>query len=148
MTITIVGLGPGDAGLITRQAWHLLSAAEIVYLRTGRHPAVAELPTHLQLHTFDEIYHDAERFDDVYRRIAGEILRLGAIDDIIYAVPGNPYVGETTVTAIVEGAAKAGLPVTVIAGLSFVEPVMAALQVLGEQISGKVKPWTSTPLKA
>lgn len=26
--------------------------------------------------------------------------------------------------------------------------VMAALQVLGEQISGKVKPWTSTPLKA
>ena len=41
--ITIIGLGPGDAGLITRQAWHLLSAADTVYLRTGRHPAGTQL---------------------------------------------------------------------------------------------------------
>jgi tetrapyrrole methylase family protein/MazG family protein len=129
MTITIVGLGPGDAGLITRQAWHLLSTADAVYLRTGRHPAVAGLPAGLQLHTFDEIYQSADRFDEVYRRIAAEVLRLGAAGDVIYAVPGHPFVGEATVTAIRWGAAEAGVLVRVVAGLSFVEPALAALGV-------------------
>ena len=83
--ITIVGLGPGDAGLITRQAWHLLSAADTVYLRTARHPAVAELPSHLQLHSFDAIYDSAEQFEEVYSQIAAEVLRLAAAGDLIYA---------------------------------------------------------------
>ena len=125
--ITIIGLGPGDAGLITRQAWHLLSAADTVYLRTGRHPAAAELPAHLQLHTFDAIYDNAERFEEVYQRIAGEVLRLAAAGDLIYAVPGNPFVGESTVAAVLHGATEAGIPVRVIAGLSFIEPTLAAL---------------------
>ena len=129
MTITIVGLGPGDAGLITRQAWHLLSTADTIYLRTGRHPAVADLPTHLKRQTFDEIYQSAERFDEVYRRIAAEVLHLGGESDIIYAVPGNPFVGETTVAAIVHGAAETGIAVRIIPGLSFVEPVLAAVGV-------------------
>lgn len=131
MAITIVGLGPGDAGLITRQAWHLLSAADVVYLRTARHPAVAELPPHLQRHSFDEIYQSSEQFDEVYRRIADEILRLGAQSDIIYAVPGDPFVGETTVTVIARDAAEAGIAVRIIPGLSFVEPTLAALGIDG-----------------
>ena len=60
MTITIIGLGPGDAGLITRQAWHLLSAADTVCLRTRRHPAVAGLPTHLRPVSYTHL--------DVYKR--------------------------------------------------------------------------------
>lgn len=127
MTITIVGLGPGDAGLITRQAWHLLSASDVVYLRTARHPAVNGLPDHLQLHSFDDVYQEAGDFAAVYRRIAAEVLRLGGQGDVIYAVPGNPYVGETTVTAITRGAAEVGIPVRIVAGLSFVEPTLAAL---------------------
>ena len=127
MTITIVGLGPGDAGLITRQAWHLLSAADTVILRTRRHPAVAGLPPHLRLHSFDDIYDTAEDFAAVYGRIAAEVLRLGRAGDVVYAVPGHPFVGEATVTAILAGAAEAGLPVQVVAGLSFVEPTLAAL---------------------
>jgi tetrapyrrole methylase family protein/MazG family protein len=127
--ITIVGLGPGDAGLITRQAWQLLAAADTVYLRTGRHPAVAELPTHLQLHTFDAVYESAAQFEEVYQRIAGEVLTLAAAGDLIYAVPGNPFVGEATVAAVLRGAVEAGIPTRVIAGLSFIEPTLAALEV-------------------
>jgi tetrapyrrole methylase family protein / MazG family protein len=127
MTITIVGLGPGDAGLITRQAWHLLSAADTVYLRTARHPAVAGLPDHLRRESFDDVYETAEDFATVYRTIAAEVLRLAGDADIIYAVPGNPFVGESTVAAILAGAAGRNIPTQVIAGLSFVEPVLAAL---------------------
>ena len=129
MTITIIGLGPGDAGLITRQAWHLLSAAEAVYLRTRRHPAVAGLPGHLRLHSFDDIYDTADDFAAVYQAIAAEVLRLGAAGDVLYAVPGHPYVGEATVTAIARGAAEAGIPLRIVAGLSFVEPTLSALGV-------------------
>jgi len=127
MTITIVGLGPGDAGLITIQAWHLLSAADTVYLRTARHPAVDGLPTRIKRHTFDEIYQTAERFDEVYRQIAEEVLRIGTERDILYAVPGNPFVGETTVATILRGAANAGIPVRIVPGISFVEPALAAI---------------------
>ena len=127
MTITIVGLGPGDAGLITIQAWHLLSAADTVYLRTARHPAVDGLPARIKRHTFDEIYQTAERFDEVYRQIAEEVLRIGTERDILYAVPGNPFVGETTVATILRGAANAGIPVRIVPGISFVEPALAAM---------------------
>ena len=42
-------------------------------------------------------------------------------------MPGHPHIAEATVTAITEGAAAAGLPVRVVAGLSFVEPTLTAL---------------------
>ena len=42
--ITIVGLGPGDPGLLTRQAWQLINTAPEIYLRTRHHPALSGFP--------------------------------------------------------------------------------------------------------
>lgn len=131
-SITIVGLGPGGDDLLTRQAWAALTAAEssgaVLYLRTARHPAVADLPPGLRHHSFDDVYDTAADFQQVYRQIAAEILRLGRRPGgVLYAVPGHPHVGEATVAAIEEGAAVAGIPVTIIPGLSFVEPTLSAL---------------------
>lgn len=129
MAITIVGLGPGDVGLLTQQAWQLLTTAESLYLRTSRHPTVAALPSTLQLHSFDHIYKSAVDFAAVYEQIAAEILERGRTADIIYAVPGHPFVGEATVTAVVRAAREAGIEVNMVDGLSFVEPTLAALGV-------------------
>jgi tetrapyrrole methylase family protein/MazG family protein len=133
MAITIIGLGPGDAGLLTRQAWRLLTAAaataEPLYLRTIRHPAVAGLPAKLQLHSFDHIYESATDFASVYEQIAAEVLGRGRTADILYAVPGHPFVGEATVTAVIKAANEEGIAVDVVEGLSFVEPTLAALGV-------------------
>ncbi len=129
MALSIVGLGPGDASLITRQVWHLLSSASELYLRTSRHPAAAQLPPHLQLHSFDDIYETADAFADVYETIARTLVELAATKDVIYAVPGNPYVGEATVTAVNQAAREASIAVTTLPGLSFVEPVLAALEI-------------------
>ena len=131
-SITIVGLGPGAGDLLTRQAWSTLTAAEssgaVLYLRTARHPAVGDLPPGLRHESFDQVYEDATDFQQLYRRIAAEILRLGGRPGgVLYAVPGHPHVGEATVAAIEEGAAAAGLPVTIIPGLSFIEPALSAL---------------------
>ncbi len=128
--ITIVGLGPGDPKLLTREAWEVLAAAPEIYLRTARHPTVAGLPASVACHSFDEVYETTEAFGQVYETIAARVLELGQREaGVVYAVPGHPYVAEATVGLIGARAAELGLPVCVVAGLSFVEPVLAALGV-------------------
>src|SRR5690349_2827936 len=71
--LTILGLGPGDANLLTREAWDLLQATSVLYLRTAIHPTVAALPRHLELRAFDTLYESASAFGEVYDRIATEL---------------------------------------------------------------------------
>lgn len=131
MAITIVGLGPGDGRLLTRQAWEILAAANPLYLRTSHHPAVADLPQNGERHSFDPLYDTADDFAQVYETIVAQIVQLGQAGDVVYAVPGHPFMGEATVTGIVAAANQADIPVTIISGLSFVEPTLAALAVDG-----------------
>ncbi|MHB8627627.1 MAG: bifunctional methyltransferase/pyrophosphohydrolase YabN [Aggregatilineales bacterium] len=128
MNITIVGLGPGDPELLTRRAWNVLSGVSDVYLRTARHPGVEALPSSAVYHNFDDWYEQAADFETLYQRIAAEVVRLGARSEgVVYAVPGHPLVGETTVTRILALAKAESIPVTIVDGLSFIEPTLAAL---------------------
>jgi tetrapyrrole methylase family protein/MazG family protein len=132
MTITILGLGPGDPAHLTRQAWYVLNQADEVYLRTKRHPTIAGLPTHLTLHSFDYLYNTLDDFAAVYDTIAEQILALGRrADGVLYAVPGHPLVGESSVQRILGRAREEGLAVRLVDGLSFVEPVLSLLQIDG-----------------
>jgi tetrapyrrole methylase family protein / MazG family protein len=127
MSITIVGLGPGDPDLLTRRAWRVLSESKEIYLRTARHPGVEALPPAIY-HNFDDWYDRATDFDSLYREIAEEIVKLGERPEgVVYAVPGHPLVGEMTVSLIQALAKERAVAVTVVDGLSFVEPTLAAL---------------------
>jgi len=132
MSITILGLGPGGAELLTCRAWDLLVVADEVYLRTTRHPAVAGLPAHLALHSFDELYDRLDDFAEVYTTIAGRILELGRRPQgVLYAVPGHPLVGESSVAQILARAREEGLAVDLVDGLSFLEPCLCLLELDG-----------------
>lgn len=131
MGITIVGLGPGDGRFLTREAWDLLANAERVFLRTRRHPAVDDLPAHVSLVSFDELYDTADSFTAVYDQIVSQLLAHGRQQNIIYAVPGHPFIGESTVTRLVQEAEKANVPIHIVAGLSFMEPALTAVQADG-----------------
>ncbi len=127
--ITIVGLGPGDAGDLTRDAWQVLREAREVWLRTLHHPVVVDLPAGRTLHAFDELYERADCFSEVYGEITQRILTLGRREQgVVYAVPGHPLVGESTVTRLLAMAREAGVPVRIVGGLSFVEPALTALE--------------------
>ncbi len=128
MTITIVGLGPGDPALLTRQAWDLISSATDIYVRTARHPTLEGLPALVTVHSFDYIYEQTQQFADVYAQVADEVMRLGGQGDVIYGVPGHPLVGEATVAAILERAPALGIAVQIVDGLSFIEPALTALR--------------------
>ncbi len=125
--LTIVGLGPADASLLTVEARDLLAAASEVWLRTARHPAVAGLPQGPAYHSFDDVYERGTSFQDVYDEIAGRLLELAARPGgVVYAVPGHPSFGEATVAEALRRAGDAGLSTRVVAGLSFVD-VLAPL---------------------
>ncbi|MBM3190178.1 MAG: hypothetical protein FJZ90_15835, partial [Chloroflexi bacterium] len=126
--IVIVGLGPGDPELITREAWRVLQEAPEVYLRTARHPTVEGLPPGVVRRSFDEVYESHETFEQVYAEIVRRVIALGQRPEgVVYAVPGHPLVGEATVHTIRQEAAARGLPVRIVAGMSFLEPTLAAL---------------------
>ncbi len=121
--ITIVGLGPGDPGQITRAAWEAISSAGVLYLRTAVHPTVAALPQRLELRPFDALYEQADDFSEVYRRIAAELVaRAESGEPVVYAVPGHPLVAEATTRHTLALARERGVPARIVAGLSFIEP--------------------------
>ena len=125
--LTILGLGPGDPQLLTRQAWEILNTSNVVYLRTRKHPTVAGLPAKLALRDFDELYERGSAFADVYAHITDAVIAQAQQGDMVYAVPGHPLVGEATVHAILRRARELGIPTRIVGGLSFVEPVLEAL---------------------
>lgn len=126
--ITLLGLGPGNPTLLTRQAWHLLENISEIYLRTKQHPVVDGLPPGLQVHSFDHLYDREDEFENVYNQIVERILELGLQPNgVVYAVPGHPFIAETTCPEIANRAREADIPLRIIPGLSFIEPVMNAL---------------------
>jgi tetrapyrrole methylase family protein/MazG family protein len=128
--ITIVGLGPGNWDQLTLQAIQALQEAPVVYLRTAHHPAVEEFPTSIQWISFDELYEKSDTFEAVYQAIIEKILALGRIPQgVVYAVPGNPCVAESTGPEIIRRAKNEGISVKVISGVSFIEPCLSALSI-------------------
>ncbi|HEX5157414.1 MAG TPA: nucleoside triphosphate pyrophosphohydrolase [Ktedonobacterales bacterium] len=133
-TIIVVGLGPGRWEDLTVEAQAVLDAAPAVVVRTERHPTVDALRARrpdLLLTSFDALYDSAENFADLYPLMANQLLEQAAsLPDgqaLIYAVPGHPLIGEESVRQLRALAMERGVSVRIVAGLSFVEPVCAAL---------------------
>ncbi|WP_317316018.1 SAM-dependent methyltransferase [Peptostreptococcus russellii] len=117
--ITIVGLGAGDITQISFSAVEKLKSNLPIYLRTEKHPVVEKLD--IEYKSFDSYYEEYENFEQVYSKIANEIVNLGEKEDLIYAVPGHPRVAESTVPLIEEIALKKGIEVEIIASMSFID---------------------------
>ncbi|MBN1313260.1 MAG: nucleoside triphosphate pyrophosphohydrolase [Anaerolineae bacterium] len=135
MRVIVVGMGPGDPGQLTRQAWNVLSRAGEVYLRTRSHPTVPQLPEGPDYHSFDDLYEQATDFEQVYETIVEQLVSLASEGrEVIYAVPGDPLVGEGTVTRLAAVCKAKQIDFLIIHGVSFVEPALAVLGLDG--ISG------------
>ncbi len=129
--IVVVGLGPAGADLLLPAARRALEQSPNRYVRTSRHPAGADLvAAGIDLRSFDDDYDAADDLDDVYARIAAELIDVAdTAGEVVYAVPGNPAVAERSVELLRDAAARGDIVVELVPGLSFAELAWARVGV-------------------
>ena len=127
-SITVIGLGPGDFGLITLESWEKLQKAEHLYFRTEKHPTVPFIKERgVSFSSYDSFYEGAESFEALYEAIAKDLVKKAKKENLVYAVPGSPMVAEKTVVLLREYAKTANIPLEIIPGMSFVEVLYSKL---------------------
>ncbi len=98
--VRVVGLGPGDADLVTQRTLRLIAGATVVRLRTRVHPAAAGLD---DVESYDDWYERAASFEELYEAIAADLATLASTSpsgEVLYVVPGSPVVAERTVELV------------------------------------------------
>lgn len=128
-TVTVVGLGPSGMAQMTVAATAAVEAAAHLVVRTSQHPAVAELAAAgVELESCDDLYDAAPTLPDAYEAIVARVLGPAAEGrDVTYAVPGSPHVAEASVRLLRDRAPAAGVGLGFVDGMSFLEPVLAAV---------------------
>jgi tetrapyrrole methylase family protein/MazG family protein len=119
--VVVVGLGPAGADLLLPAARAALLAVppERRFVRTARHPAVADLATEgMEFESFDAVYESAGEAGQVYETIADRLVAAADGGDVCFAVPGSPAVGERSVALL---RARLGKRLGLVPGLSFVD---------------------------
>ena len=127
MAISIVGLGPAGIGHISAGAKTQIDAADTVVLRTIDHPAALAVAAERQVVVCDDLYDSLDEFDEIYDAIAGRVMQAAAGGTVVYAVPGSAVVGELAASQIRSMAIEAGVDVTILPGMSFLDLAYVAL---------------------
>ncbi len=123
-TVVVVGLGPAGPELITAQAQGEIDRVAHRFVRTTRHPAASVLA---DATSFDELYERYDTFEMVYHSIADELCAAAQQHgEVLYAVPGSPWVLERTVRYLL---ADARIDTRIVAGMSFLDLAYARLHI-------------------
>jgi tetrapyrrole methylase family protein / MazG family protein len=114
--VTVVGLGPGPAGLVTQETIDAISASTTRFLRTTRHPSASLVSNAV---SFDDEYERHDTFAEVYAAIAARVADAALSNgSALYAVPGSPGVLEDCVRRLL---ADERLDVRVLSAVSFLD---------------------------
>lgn len=120
--IVVVGLGPAGPELLTVAARSAIERIPVRFVRTTRDPSAVAVP---DARSFDHHYEQAERFEQVYDRIAGDLISAAREHgEVLYAVPGSPRVLERSVDQLL---AAERVDVELVPSLSFLELAWARL---------------------
>ncbi|MCB0211186.1 MAG: nucleoside triphosphate pyrophosphohydrolase [Anaerolineae bacterium] len=123
--MTIIGLGPGSSQLWSQLAAEQLRQATEVYVYTP-HPSLPDIPGRLRSITPPKDKNQSP--DDRARYIIEKLLRLAQRQETLtVAVPGHPRLDDPITPRLCAEAKSAGLPVTIIAGLSYFEALVTSL---------------------
>ena len=122
--IIVVGLGPGDASLVTADTMRAIENSQHRFLRTTQHPSASLVP---DATSFDAVYDTADSFDDVYATIADQLVEHAhRHGEILYAVPGSPLILERTVAHLRQ---RSDIDLVIHSAVSFLDEVWRALRI-------------------
>ena len=143
--IIIVGIGPGGEDQLTLEVYNILLKARKVYFRYHFHPAFEMLRQKKKnIVNFDYLYKiKGITYEQVYSIMAEIVVKDAKTSgNVVFAVPGNPFVLEDTTNLIIDEAQRQGLSVKVVEGMSFLENIFVELKLnlnQGLQIVNPVK---------
>jgi tetrapyrrole methylase family protein/MazG family protein len=118
--IILVGLGPGDPGRLTRDAWSILSSATEIFTTAAQHPVLSHLPSSAQIVGLADVT-PWPTSPDILAAAVQNILDLAIQRDVIIAVPGHPLVDEPFARRLLDEARTARAAVQIIPGVSLLE---------------------------
>jgi tetrapyrrole methylase family protein/MazG family protein len=124
--IHVVGLSTRNPKSYSVEAYTLLASGR-TYLRTRNHPAAEALPKSSELVSFDDRFDQASDFGKVGTEIVDFLLAETEHDPLVYAVPGHPLFGDSTVATLLKRADKAGVPIHVVPTLSVSDMLLSKL---------------------
>lgn len=120
-TVQIIGLGAGGLEDLTVKAHNALSENIPTFVRTERHPIVAELRKKIKIESFDNFFEKFETFDEVYEKMTDNIIELSKQHKKInYCTAGSPYYGDI-VTKKLLNEYKDKINIIIIDGMSFLD---------------------------
>ncbi len=126
-SITLIGLGPGDPELLTRQAWDWLARDREVYLLGPVNGREGVLPWGLKVLSLQSESHNVDPaqvgFDELDHQIINLAKRPGGVN---VAIPGDP--GEVTgrLAGVFRMAGENHIPIQVFPGVDLFGPALKA----------------------
>ena len=124
--IRVANLSTGDESLLTMETTVLLASAELIVLRTARHPIARWLDKHnRQYQSLDDLYEACEDFDAFNQAAAVKLLDLAREREVCYGVTDASF--ETTVSTL-QRLKPRDARVTVLPGVSHADRCLALLE--------------------
>lgn len=120
--------GKGFTSVKTEVAERLARLGEI-YARTADIPGVEQIRAEgIEVHSFDHLYQQGERFEEVYRKIAEHLIsKAKEKGEVLYLVPGHPRVAEESLRRLEEMGERSGVEVVILGGRSFLDPLFTSM---------------------
>lgn len=122
--IVVVGIGNYSIDELPMGVYRKLQSVDTVYARTLEHPVINELKD-INWKSFDSVYEKHDDFINVYTEIVDTLIEKAETEDVIYAVPGDPSVAETTTQLLLEKFPN----VKILGGKSFLDDMFRAVNI-------------------
>ncbi|GAE31753.1 nucleoside triphosphate pyrophosphohydrolase [Alkalihalobacillus hemicellulosilyticus] len=124
--VTVIGLGSGDLEQMPLGIYRYIAKHKKLLVRTKDHPAIKELEAEgIVIESFDHLYEEYDDFERVYEAIVEQLKEENGTE-LIYAVPGHPFVAERTVQLLKD---DQDVTLHVLGGQSFLDDMYTALQI-------------------
>lgn len=100
--ILVIGLGSTDISALGAQAREQIKTMKKVFARTRFHQALVDLEKDCELRFLDFFYEEEENIEEVDIKIANYLESQAETEDIVYLVPGSPFVLERAVELMIK----------------------------------------------
>lgn len=99
--IIVIGMGSSDFSNISNRIFELINSNKKIYARTKKHEVISQLIKNNKIIFFDNLYEEAQSLDVVDKLIVNKLIKASENEDIIYLVPGSPFVLEKSVDLLI-----------------------------------------------